>query len=95
MKVNRLPENAIVATLAMLGPHVPELSAQNLLLALREFDPHRKEKATTVWLSKHEAADALGVSWFTLVRWAKTGKIPAKKFGDSWRFDSATIRGEG
>lgn len=86
MKVKRIPQNQLTAAVALLSPHIPELSASNLVDALDSYQPN--DPARPQYVGKNEAARMLGVSWYTVIRWAKAGEIPgAKKFGRQWRFD--------
>ncbi len=85
MKIQRIPGNTLTAAVALLTPYAPELSASTLVDALQHYD---NAKGKPRYLNKHEAAARLGVSWFSLLRWAKAGKIEgAVKIGTQWRFD--------
>jgi len=92
MKVKRIPSNTLTASLALLSPYVPQLSADKLVDALASYKDGSDEPRL---LSKHEAADRLATSAYTLVRWSKEGRVPgAVKIGDRWRFreDALTVR---
>ena len=42
-------------------------------------------------LSVKEVAEYLGLNYFTVVRYAKTGKLPAVKTGHKWLFHRETL----
>lgn len=39
----------------------------------------------------HEVADLLKVTYLTVFRWIKSGKLPAYKFGKQYRIDRITL----
>lgn len=42
-------------------------------------------------LSVKEVAEYLGLNYFTIVRYAKTGRLPAVKTGRKWLFHRETL----
>ena len=95
MKIKKIPSNNITAAIALLSPYAPELSATALVEAIQSYNPDGGERVR--YLDKHQAASRLNVSWYSLVRWAKQGKIPgACKVGEQWRFreDALVIENE-
>lgn len=90
MKFTNIPANSIVAACAVLGPYVPELSPTSLVKALREHEVNPRALRPKM-LNKHQASELLGISWYTLVSHAKTGRIPAVRVGSQWRFDEAEM----
>jgi len=89
MKIKKVPQNNLTAAVALLSPYAPELSASSLIDALESYQRNIPNKPRL--LSKHEAAARLGVSWFTLIRWAKAGDIEALKVGKLWKFRADEI----
>jgi excisionase family DNA binding protein len=90
MKVHNIPTNMLIAACATLSPYVPELSPTSLVAALRSHDVNPRQHHPKL-LNKHEAAELLGVSWWSIVSWAKKGKIPAVHVGAQWKFDEAVL----
>lgn len=85
MKIQNVPPSTLQACVTLLQPHCPELSPTTMVKALREFDTSPSRTAER-FLSKHEAAQMLGVTWHTVCRWARNGQIPTVKIGRDWRF---------
>ena len=52
----------------------------------------RPNRTRREYLTADEAAAYLGVSAQTIRIWARTGKLPAQRYGKLWRFDPAVIR---
>ena len=54
---------------------------------------HKREVVdmTQKYYSAGETAQIIGVGWDTVVRWAKTGKIPARKYGGRWRIPRKAV----
>jgi len=76
----------MTAVIALLSPYAPDLSATALIDAIESYD---RDGQSVHYIDKHKAAARLGVSWYTLVRWAKEGRVPsARKIGTQWRFDA-------
>ncbi len=91
MRVKNIPENALAATMALLAPYCPELSPTGLIQALRDHNATPTPKSNRL-LTKHEAAELLGLSWFRLIELARAGKIPAVKMNNTrWRFKEADL----
>lgn len=75
---NTIPPTAIVnATVSMLSPYYPDLSASSLVEALK----HREPTAPTIRkpLTRQEAATILQVSVNSINRYIKAGTLKAHK----------------
>lgn len=59
---------------------------QEIKIELAHFAREIKPKPETIWLSRNEACDKLGVSLVTLYKWNKAGVLPAYKIGGSVRY---------
>ena len=73
---NQINQQIISAAVNMLNPYVPELTAVNLIEALKNHNTEEKaapqlEKP----LSRKEVAELLGVSLVTVSRYLKSGKL--------------------
>ncbi len=91
MKIQNIPQHNLAAAMAILSPYCPEISPTALVKALRTYEPTQNRPDRL--LNKHEAAAMLGVTWFTLTKWAREGKIPAHKVGSRWKFRLSEITG--
>lgn len=59
---------------------------QDIKIELANFVKELKPKPQTIWLSRNEACERLGVSLVTLFKWNKSGVLPANKIGGSVRY---------
>lgn len=84
MQVKTPDQRTMQAVVTLLSPYCSELSPTTLVEALRSYDT--RDEDIPKYLTKHEAARMLGLSWYTVVRMAKQGSLPAKKVGRQWRF---------
>lgn len=94
MKVQTIPAPTLTAIHALLSPHVPELTPSTLVDALKAYRPDaaaEPERAPKM-LPLKEAAEALGLSFWTLRRMANAGTIPARKVGQQWRVPLAAVK---
>lgn len=74
----------------------PEEFKNEILLEIKEelasFAFEIKPKPETIWLSRNQACEKLGVSLVTLYKWNKSGVLPAYKIGGSVRYKLDDIR---
>lgn len=64
---------------------------QDLREELQEFSKLFKPKEPTIWITRQEAADLIGVSLVTIYNWTKEGIIHAHKIGTRIRFKRSEI----
>lgn len=64
---------------------------QDLKEQLQEFSKLFAPKEPTVWITRQEAADLIGVSLVTIHNWTKEGVIHAHKIGTRIRFKKSDI----
>lgn len=90
MQVKSIPSSHLSAACAVLNPYIPDLSPTALVAALRA---HGEADSPPRLLDKHQAAELLGISWWSLVDKARKGKVPgARKVGGTrWRFDESEL----
>ncbi len=94
MKLQSIPQHNLQAAVAILSPYCGDLSPTALVKALRSYDPNPTRSAER-FLTKHQAAELLGVTHFTVTRWAREGTIPAKRIGNGWRFPLSKLEALG
>ena len=58
---------------------------------LQEFSKNFQPKEPTIWITRQEAADLIGVSLVTIHNWTKEGIIHAHKIGTRIRFKRSDI----
>lgn len=58
---------------------------------LQEFSENFQPKEPTIWITRQEAADLIGVSLVTIHNWTKVGVIHAHKIGARIRFKRSDI----
>jgi excisionase family DNA binding protein len=51
-----------------------------------------KPKPETIWLTRNQTCEKLGVSLVTLYKWNKENILPAHKFGGSVRYNLEDIK---
>jgi excisionase family DNA binding protein len=90
MQVKPIPSNTLTATVTLLGPYVAELTPTSLVKALKQADSTAPDLPRMI--DKHEAAKCLGLSWHSVVRMIKTGKIDGVKVGQQWRIPVDELR---
>ncbi len=60
-------------------------------LELQELAKSLTPKEPTIWITRQEAADLIGVSLVTIHNWSKEGVIHAHKIGTRIRFKKSDI----
>jgi excisionase family DNA binding protein len=58
---------------------------------LQEFSQNFQPKEPTIWITRQEAAELIGVSLVTIHNWTKEGVINAHKIGTRVRFKRTEI----
>ncbi len=59
---------------------------------LKEFSKNFTPKEPTIWITRKEASELLGVSLVTIHNWTKEGVINAHKIGTRIRFNRSEIQ---
>jgi excisionase family DNA binding protein len=92
MQVKAIPSNALNAAAMLLSPYTGgDLTPPVLVAALRQYE-NGPNAEIPAFVDKHKAAAALGVTWHTIVRMAKEGKLNACKVRGQWRIPAEAIR---
>jgi excisionase family DNA binding protein len=95
LEATHIPHQILLATASLLAPYVKGLSATKLETLLQSIDASseaEKSDFTDKLIDKHEAAQLLGVQWFTVYRMIRDGQLPAVKIRKQWRIKMSTIR---
>ena len=96
MKVrNNITKRDIKLATEILNTACPELDERKLIDALQSYndnqDTEKKKKQNSYMLTKYQAAERLGISHFSVVRFLKAGQLPGKKIGGQWRLPADKI----
>ena len=91
---DRINQQIISAAVNMLSPYVPEITATNLIAALKG---HQAAQTTAPKLEKpltrQQVADFLGISLVTVTRYLNSGKLRRIKLtGRNVRIDAESFR---
>src|SRR3990172_6065235 len=91
MKLRQVPVPILTAICTLLRPYAPDVSETRLVDALAVYENEATPEVHPL-LSKHEAGRLLGLSWWTVVRLVKSGKLPGCKIGGQWRVNGEAVR---
>ena len=94
MEVKRISPQVLAAATGLLQPFIPEISAENLVTALKNFAIRKQDSIITErLLTRKEASNLLSISIQTLDRYIKSGILRSSKIGPrSVRIDPASVR---
>ena len=89
-----LTKDLLEGAVALLGRHVPELTAATLLAAIRTYgcQPQPQQNHVTKPLTRKQAGEFLQVSLPTLDALIRSGKIKAVKVGRGIRIDANSVK---
>lgn len=79
MDKNTIPANIITATVAMLSPYLPGITADELQRVLGSI--RQKEEERPKAYTRKQAAKIIGVSGRTIDRYMQSGIVKAYKIG--------------
>lgn len=81
----------LAAAVSLLQPYVPELSTQNLITAIKNYD--NAQRPLEKQMTRKEAAAILAVDINTISRYIKAGTLKAAKIGKrAVRIDPQSVR---
>lgn len=81
----------LAAAVSLLQPYIPELSTQNLITAIKNYD--NAQRPLEKQMTRKEAAAILAVDINTISRYIKAGTLKAAKIGKrAVRIDPQSVR---
>lgn len=99
MKIRAIPQNTLTAVVTLLQPYAPEITHTGLVAALRNAENDTTGGGSLrPMLTKHQAAEILGISTYTVIRMLRRGELRGSKIGQAWRVSGehiAELAGEG
>ncbi len=93
-EATHIPHKILRATVDILAPHAKSLTAEKLAAFLQSIDASSEAQKSFFkdkLIDKHEAAQLLGVQWFTIYRMIRDGQLPAVKIRKQWRIRMSDI----
>jgi len=76
MRTKTVPNATVAGVCAILKPFAPDITPPRLIGAIKAYEPEDLPGGRSRLINTTKAAAQLGVSKFTVRRWAREGKIP-------------------